>query len=208
MITRRNTRKRTRKPGQPGGKPPTSLGEGSQGEHVRSAAGRAALLEPPLQARGPARFSVSVHSFRTRDCRSPALQPRTRRELRGRVAGPGHNPRPESRPRRSSRPRVNRTCRGPHRPRARLQARSPALYRAAARPPLPRPHRPGVPVSGVQRRPEVSPAPPPQRPTSSPPRPDLSPRCLGPLRGCRGKQMAARPGSLKEESKARGPKPA
>lgn len=99
--------------------------------------------------RGPARLSVSVHSFRTRDCRSPALLRRTRRELRGRVAGPGHNPRPESRPRRSSRSRVNRTCGGPHRPRARLEARSPALYRAAARPPLPRPHRPGVP--GVRR---------------------------------------------------------
>lgn len=78
--------------------------------------------------------------------RSPALLPRKGRELRGTAAGPGHNPRPESRPRRDSRPRVNRTCRGPHRSRARPEARSPALYRAAVRPPLQRPHRPGVPV--------------------------------------------------------------
>lgn len=144
MITSRNTGKRTRKPGQPGAKPPTSLGASSQDEHVRSAAQPGALPEPPLPARGPARLSVSVHSFRTRHCRSPALLPRKRRELRGRAAGRGHNPRPESRPRRDSRSRVSRTCRGPHRSRARPEARSPALYRAVARPPLPRPHRPGV----------------------------------------------------------------
>jgi hypothetical protein len=76
-------------------------------------------------------------------------------------------------------PRRNRSRRGPHRSRAR------------ARSPQPRPlpgSRQGLPgrgrtarasrLSGVQRRPEVSPAPPPQRPTSSPPRPDPSPRCL------------------------------
>lgn len=151
---------------------------------------------------------MSVHSFRTPDCRSPALLPRKRRELRGRAAGRGHNPRPESRPRRDSRPRVNRTCRGPHGP---APDPEPAAPPSTGQPP-------GLPcrglsaresrVSGVQMRPEVSPAPPPQRPTSSPPRPDPSPRCLGPLRGCREKQRTARPGALEEESRAIGPKPA
>lgn len=127
---------------------------------------------------------------------------------RGRAAGRGHNPRPESRPRRDSRPRVNRTCRGPHGP---APDPKPAAPPSTGQPPgLP---RRGLTaresrVSGVQRRPEVSPAPPPQRPTSSPPRPDPSPRCLGPLRGCREKQMPARQAALEEESRARGPKPA
>lgn len=81
---------------------------------------------------------------------APAAAPRSCRGREGSSGAqrpaPGHNPRPEPRPRRDSRPRVNRTCRGPHRSRVRPEARSPALYRAAVRPPLQRPHRPGVPV--------------------------------------------------------------
>lgn len=202
MLPSRNTGKRTRKPGQPGGQPPTSLGGAGTGRTPRPSRSRLSRPAAPPGSRGRSIHSAPGTAAAPSPCGGREASSGAERPA------PGHHPRPESRPRRRFPPRGgNRSRRGPHRSRA--GARSPQSR------PLPgsrqaSPGR-GLParasrLSGAQRRPEVSPAPPPQRPTSSPPRPDPSLRDASerPLGGCRGK----RPGAPEDESRARGPKPA
>lgn len=155
MITSSNTRKRTRKPGQPGGKTPTSRGAGSQDRRT-CAVGRRNRGPPGAATPGPRpRPALGVGPF----IPHPGL-PQPRAPAEGEKGAPGQSgrPGPQPAPRVQATPRfppacprMNRTCRGPHRSRARPEARSPALYRAAAKPPRPRPHRPGVRV--VRRSP-------------------------------------------------------
>lgn len=169
----------------------------------------AALSEPPLPARGPARLSGSIHSFRTRDCRSPAPLRRKRRELRGRAAGPGPPPAPrvQATPRFPPR-RRNRSHRGPHRSRAR--ARSPQLRPLPGSRqslPRPRPHRPLVRRSEAAGSLPGAPSSAPDflaaeaRPFSAMPRRGLSEAAegSGPPRG---------PAPPEDESRDRVPKPA
>lgn len=82
---------------------PKSPGTGSQGRAVRPAAGRAALLEPPPGAQGPARPHPPGSFILNPGLLHPRAPARAGGALRGRGATSGHSPRPEFRPCRDTR---------------------------------------------------------------------------------------------------------
>lgn len=152
-----------------------------------AAAGRAALPEPPPGEQGPARPHPPGSFILNLGLPHPALPPGPRR---GYEAESSHNPHPES-PRRDSRAPAVFALGWSERSRRPAAAR--AQNTATPRPHPPPGRRPGLPRSADGRlaapdprrrsaplRPEVSPAPPPQRPTSLAAAAGPSPLCLGP----------------------------
>lgn len=157
---------------------PKSPGTGSQRRAVRPAAGRAALLEPPPGAKGPAR----PHPPGSFILNPGLLHPRAPAQAGGALRGPRGHVGPQPPPRVPALPRYPRVL--GLRPgvvrdaaEARAQDLSPATprphHRPGRRPGLPYPPgSPRCPPPGCPPRPEVSPEPPPQHRLPSPARSD------------------------------------
>ena len=95
--------RRSRKRGRPGAEPPCPRTPAARGEHVPAAAGRAALPEPPPEAQGPARPHPPGSFILNLRLPHPCTPAPAETGFRGRVTASGHNPCPESGPRRDSR---------------------------------------------------------------------------------------------------------